>query len=179
MTLISELKKICKDISGNVLTIGLEFPTVEQVLEKNTNIKNSYSLDFNGKKRTRQQTTNGKGKTIFINKIRKVFKKKKIDFIICNFEDIGRFLRTFIKDSVYINKSKLYIYGYTKDIDLELLEKRYKRYNTKIEILEFENQILITIDNSNAKNNPFKDFGYYICDIGYSLINLIGDLLIS
>ena len=108
-----------------------------------------------------------------------MFKKKKIDFIICNFEDIGRFLRTFIKDSVYINKSKLYIYGYTKDIDLELLEKRYKRYNTKIEILEFENQILITIDNSNAKNNPFKDFGYYICDIGYSLINLIGDLLIS
>lgn len=179
MTLISELKKICKDFSGNILTIGLDFPTVEQVLEKNTNIKKSYSMTFNGKKRTKKYEKGSRGKIISIKKIRKIFKKKKIDYIICNIEDIEKFLRTFIKDSVYINKNKLYIYGYKKSIDLELLEKRYGRYNTKIEVLEFENQILIAIDNSESKNNKVKDFFYNISDLGYSLVNLIGDLLIS
>lgn len=179
MTLVSELKNICKSFSGNVLTIGLEFPTVEQVLDKNSNINKSYSMMFNGKKRCKRQEKGGRGKTVSIKKIRKIFKKKRLDYIICNIEDIDRFLRTFIRDSVYINKNKLYIYGNKKDIDLELIEKRYSRYNTKLEVLEFDKEILITIDNSEAKNNKFKDFFYNISDLGYSIVNIIGDLLIS
>lgn len=179
MTLISELKKICVNFSGNVLTIGLDFSTVENVLEKNNKIFNSYCMSFNGKKKTKKFENGRRGKTVSIKKIRKIFKKKRIDYIICNIEDINRFLRTFIKDSVYINKNMLYIYGPKKDIDLEMLEKRYGRYNTKIEVLEFEKEILITIDNSKSKNNIFKDFFYNISDLGYSLVNLIGDLLIS
>jgi len=109
MTLIGELKKICKDFSGNVLTIGLDFPTVVQVLEKNEKIKKSYSMTFNGKKRAKNYENGARGKTVSIKKIRKIFKKKKIDYIICNIEDVSKFLRTFIRDSVYINKTKLYI----------------------------------------------------------------------
>ena len=179
MTLISELKNICKSFSGNVLTIGLDFPTVDQVLEKNNNIKKNFIMSFNGKKHGKRYENGGRGKTVSIKKIRKIFKKKRIDYIVCNIEDVERFLRTFIRDSVYINKNKLYIYGNKKDIDLELLEKRYGRYNTKIEVLEFEKEILITIDNSESKNNRIKDFFYNLSDLGYSLINLIGDLLIS
>lgn len=179
MTLVGELKNICKEISGNVLTIGLEFPTVEQVLEKNDNIKVSYEMSFNGKKHGKNSKNGGKEKNISIKKIRKIFKKNKIDYIICNIEDVERFLRTFIRDSVYINKNKLYIYGNKKQMDLELLEKRYGRYNTKIEVLEFEKEVLITIDSSESKINKYKDFLYNISDLGYSLINLIGDLLIS
>ena len=123
MTLVGELKKIAKDISGNVLTIGLDFPTVEQVLEQNEKIVKSYSMNFNGKKRTKKYEQGQKGKTISIKKIRKIFKKKRIDYIICNIEDIEQFFRTFIRDSVYINKNKLYIYGNKNNIDLELLEK--------------------------------------------------------
>jgi len=179
MTLIGELKNLCKDFSGNVLTIGLEFPTVEQVLEKNDKILKSFSMNFNGKKRAKKYEKGKRGKLVSIKKIRKIFKKKKIDYIICNIEDIDRFLRTFIRDSVYINKNKLYIYGYKKNIDLVLLEKRYGRYDTTIEVLEFENQLLITIDNTKSKNHKIKDFFYNISDSGYWLINLIGDILIS
>jgi len=64
-------------------------------------------------------------------------------------------------------------------MDVELLEKRYGRYDTKIEILEIDNQILITIDNKKAKNHKFKDFVYNISDLGYSIVNIIGDVLIS
>lgn len=179
MTLIGELKNICKDLSGNVLTIGLEFPTVEKILEKNEKIKQSYSMNFNGKKLTKKYEKGKKGKIVSIKKIRKIFKKKKIDYIICNIEDIERFLRTFIRDSVYINKNKLYIYGNKNNIDLELLEKRYSRYNTTIEVLEIEHHFLVSIDNTKSKNNKIKDFFYNISDFWYWLINLIGDLLIS
>lgn len=180
MTLISDLKDICKEVSGNLLTIGLEFPTVEDVIEKNTKIKDYYSMSFNGKKRGKKTNNSGsKGKIVSIKKIRRIFKKKRINHIICNIEDINRFIRTFIRDSVYINKEKLYIYGNKSDIDTQLLEKRYNRYNTKIEIIEYDKEVLMIIDNTLAKNNKIKDFFYNISDLGYSLVNLIGDILIN
>ncbi len=179
MTLISDLKNISKEITGKVLVIGLENKTVEQVLDKNENIAELYTMNFNGKKKTKDKTRGRNGKTISIKKIRKIFKKKRIDYIICNIEDINRFLRTFIRDSVYINKTKLYIYGTKDNLDSELIEKRYKRYNTSITITEYNKELLIEIDNSNAYNNKIKDIFYNISDIGYSMINAIGDLLIN
>lgn len=179
MTLISDLKNICKKVNGKVLTIGLDYSTVEKVLDKNENITELFSMKFNGKKRTKKYEKGKRGKTISIKKIRKIFKKKRIDVIICNIEDIDRFLRTFIRDSVYINKNKLYIYGNKDVIDIELLEKRYKRYKTEVNITEYKKEILMEIDNSNAYNNKLKDILYNISDIGYNIVNSIGDLLIN
>lgn len=180
MTLINDLKNISKNIDGNIITIGLEYKTVINELDKNKQINNFYSMEFNGKKRSKNKEKNRKKrKTISIKKIRKIFKKKRIDYIICNSEDINRFLRTFIRDSVYINKKKLYIYGNKKNIDFELIEKRYKRYNTTINITEYDQYFLIEIDNTNAFNNFFKDLFYSIIDILYLIYNIIGDLLIS
>lgn len=179
MTLISDLKNISKNISGKVLVIGLENKTVLQVLDKNTKITELYTMKFNGKKKTKDKCSGKRGKTISIKKIRKVFKKKRIDYIICNIEDINKFLRTFIRDSVYINKTKLYIYGTKDNLDSELIEKRYKRYNTNIVITEYNKELLIEIDNSNAYNSKIKDMFYNISDIGYNIVSAIGDLLIS
>ena len=39
MTLINDLKKISKEVSGNVITIGLEYKTVLDELDKNEKIK--------------------------------------------------------------------------------------------------------------------------------------------
>lgn len=179
MTLISDLKNICKEANGKVLTIGLDYNSVEKTLDKNKNISELYTMKFNGKKRTKKYEKGKRGKTVSISKIRKIFKKKRIDIIICNIEDIERFLRTFIRDSVYINKNKLYIYGNKRVIDIELLEKRYKRYKTEINITEYDKEILIEIDNTNAYNNKLKDILYNISDMGYNVVNFIGDLLIN
>ena len=160
MTLINDLKNLCKEISGNVVTIGVDYKTVLDELDKNEK----------GKKRD---------KIVSIKKIRKIFKKKRIDYIICNIEDINRFLRTFIRDSVYINKEKLYIYGSKNNIDLELIEKRYNRYNVIINITEYDKDVLVEIDNTKAFNNVLKDMFYNIADILYSIYNAIGDLLIN
>lgn len=179
MTLISDLKNISKDVTGKVLVIGLENKTVEQILDKNKNIVELYTMNFNGKKKTKNKGKGKRAKTVSIKKIRKIFKKKRIDYMICNIVDINRFLRTFIRDSIYINKTKLYIYGNKDNLDVELIEKRYKRYNTKIIITEYDKDLLIEIDNTNAYNNKIKDMFYNISDIGYNIINVIGDMLIN
>lgn len=180
MTLINDLKKISKEVSGNVITIGLEYKTVLDELDKNEKIKELYSMQFNGKKKIKNKEKGKKrNKVVSIKKIRKIFKKKRIDYIICNIEDITRFLRTFIRDSVYINKSKLYIYGSKNNIDLELIEKRYNRYNVIINVTEYEKEVLVEIDNTKAFNKFFKDIFYNIIDILYSIYNIIGDLLIN
>lgn len=180
MTLINDLKNVCKEVSGNVVTIGVDYKTVLDELDKNEKIVNLYSMQFNGKKRSKKKEKGKKrDKIVSIKKIRKIFKKKRIDYIICNIEDINRFLRTFIRDSVYINKERLYIYGSKKNIDLELIEKRYNRYNVIINITEYDKDVLVEIDNTKAFNNVLKDMFYNIADIFYSIYNAIGDLLIN
>lgn len=180
MTLINDLKKICKDLNGNIITIGLENKTVVDELAKNSKINSLYSMEFNGKKRSKKHEKGSKkSKTVSIKKIRKIFKKKRIDYIVCNIKDVERFLRTFIKDSIYINKKKLYIYGDKNSFDIDIIEKRYKRYNVKINITEYHKEFLVEIDTTNAYNNFFKDSFYSIIDILCSIYNVIGDLLIS
>ncbi len=180
MTLINDLKNVCKEISGNVITIGVDYKTVLDELDKNEKIDNLYSMQFKGRKKSKKKEKSKKrDKIVSIKKIRKIFKKKRIDYIICNIEDINRFLRTFIRDSVYINKEKLYIYGSKNNIDLELIEKRYNRYNVIINVTEYDKEVLVEIDNTKAFNNSFKDIFYNIADILYSIYNTIGDLLIN
>lgn len=180
MTLINDLKNVCKEISGNVITIGVDYKTVLDELDKNEKIVNLYSMQFKGRKKSKKKEKSKKrDKIVSIKKIRKIFKKKRIDYIICNIEDINRFLRTFIRDSVYINKEKLYIYGSKNNIDLELIEKRYNRYNVIINVTEYDKEVLVEIDNTKAFNHAFKDIFYNIADILYSIYNTIGDLLIN
>ena len=57
MTLISDLKKIASEITGNFISIGLSFPTVEAILDENTNIVNGYIFEFDGKKKSKSKMT--------------------------------------------------------------------------------------------------------------------------
>ena len=180
MTLISDLKNIGKSISGNVITIGLDFKTVEDAINKNKNINNLYIMNFNGKKKVKsKEKGRRRGKTVSIKKIRRIFKKKRIDYIICNIEDVSKFLRSFIRNSIYINKNKLYIYGNKDNMDVQILEKRYKRYTSKITITEYGKDILLEIDNDSAYNIWFKDIVYNIIDLFYDIIDFIGNVLVS
>ena len=115
-------------------------------------------------------------KTININKLRKKYKKKKIDYIICDYNIISPYMRKFVKNSVYINKNKLYFYG---NIDTELIKNMYGRYDTKINIKEYKKNYIVEIDNTNSKNNFIKDLYYSIKDTMTYLIEVIGDILMG
>ncbi|MBP3920246.1 MAG: hypothetical protein J6D28_01645 [Bacilli bacterium] len=174
---MKKIYEITKCLSGNVLGIGVD-AKISKILKENDlvlncNLLNSDAPGENEKSKKKYL------KKIKIKKIRKVFKKKKIDFIICNVIEIKKNLKTFIKDSVYINKKILYIYGITDtDLKTELI-KKYSRYNTKIEIINDNNDIILKIDNSNAKTNKIKDITYLIIDTLINMINIISDILLN
>ena len=88
-------------------------------------------------------------------------------------------MRFFVSDSVYINKGKLYIYGKKDKFTIDDIKSYYGRYNTKVEIKEYDNDFLIIIDNTNSKNNYFKDKMYKFKDTIIYYINVIGDILIG
>lgn len=165
-----ELNNIINSFDGKVLAINISSDLASK-LEQNNNIIQCYMMDSSiGKGKGK------KGKTIKIKKIGKKFKKKKIDYIICEYEGIKKYLNTFIKDSVYINSNKLYFYG---NVDIDLIKKRYGRYDTDIVIKQYKDNYIVCIDNSKSKNNFIKDLCYRIMDNTNSLIEYIGDILMG
>lgn len=168
----SELARIIKQFNGNVLGIGLDDKLVKEI-GKNNCIKecNLLSNVKSGKGFKKKKVKN----EISIYKIRKYFKKKSVDFVICNYDSINKYLKTFVKDSIYINSFKIYYYGN----DLDDVIKKYQRYNTKIEVIKKKNYTIIEIDTSLAKNNIFKELIYSIIDFTSYVIELIGDVLMS
>ena len=166
---MNKLKNIIKNLEGNVLGIGLNENLISAI-EKNNRIIECNLLNSCAKGKFKKSFFN---KTIKIKKIRKIFKKKKVDYIICNYDEINNYFNTFIKDSIYINKNKLYFYG---NIDVNLLKLKYGRYNTKINLID---KNIIEIDNSLAKNNFLKDNYYRFIDYKNHLVEIIGDILMN
>ena len=162
----NELKKI----KGTVLGIGLS-EKEQMILEKNKDVVECYLLDSNKKGTSKGKV---KTKTINIRKIRKKFRKKSFDYVIANFEELRPYLRSFVKNSIYLNRGKLYYFNIS-DFELEELEDRYVRYNAKVEI----KKDWVIIDNSNSKTNIFKNIFYYFCDLVYDVIDLIGRMLVN
>lgn len=169
---------IAKCVSGNVLGIGVD-ENISEILEQNELVLNCNLLDSYTKETNTNTNKKKKLKKIRIKKIRKIFKKKKVDFIICNIDTINKHLKTFIKDSIYINKDMLYIYN-IKDEELKQdLIKKYKRYTKNIEEIKDKKNIILKIDNKNSKTNIFKDLFYIIIDTFMQIINVISDLLLN
>ena len=168
---------IAKCLSGNVLGIGVD-EKITNILDTNERIIECNLLDSINT--SSKKNKNGqKIKKISIKKIRKIFKKKRVDYVICNIESVKKYLKTFIKDSIYINKDMLYIYGIKdKDLKDELIHK-YKRYNVEIEEIKDNDTYILKIDNKKSKTNILKDIIYLIIDTIVNLLNAISDLLLN
>lgn len=181
MTLVNSLKNICKDAKGTFVSIGLNYPTVESVIEKNKNITNGYMFVFNGKKITKsdKKTLFRGRKKVSIKKLRKAFVKKSVASFLCNYEDIKKYMRYFVKDSVYINNGKLYIYGKIDEYVLDDIKEYYGRYKTSIDIEVYGDSFLVIIDNKLSKNNWLSDKKYFIIDSVRQFINFISDILVG
>ena len=170
---------IIKKIEGNVIGVGLDSILLNG-FDKNNHV-NVYTIDRakTGITSTKsKKRTTSSGRTINIKKLYKYFKKDSIDYIIGDIEEVNDYLKYFIRDSIYLNRSKLYLYG-NKNIDIELLEKRYKRYKVNIEIKKFKDSYLLIIDTSNKKTNFIKNKLYFISDTLYNIVEFISNVLVS
>lgn len=177
--MFKRLEEIIKNIDGNVLVIGLDDNLLSK-FDKNNKV-NLYSISSKKSEnifgKSKIKIAN-KGKKINIKRLRKYINKKSTKYIICNMDEMKDYYKYFIRDSIYLNNNTIYIYS-TKDIDKEFIISKYKRYNVKIECIEYKSGYIITIDNAKGKNNFIKDKIYFIKDTFYNMAELIGNILIS
>ena len=167
-----------KNMEGNVLAIGIDDKLINAI-KKNKNI-NAFEINkserfslFQKKKRRLESN----GKSINIKKLHKYFKKGSINYIIVDYEQILKHYKYVFKDSIYLSKGKLYFYM-PKDIDSDYINK-YKRYNSKINIKEYDNTKLVIIDNGEAKTSKVKNIIYLFSDTMTNLIDFISNILVG
>ena len=173
-----QILEIIENLKGSLLGIGLSDENILDAIEDNENIKTCYllnNLSLTGKRFS--ITKHGKNKKINIKKIKKQFKKKSLDNIICNFNIIKQFYRSFVPNSIYLCNKTIYIYGSKED--LKQLKNKYQRYTKNIELNKYDENYLLKINTQNTKNHFFKDLLYKIKDFGSDAANLITDLLIN
>lgn len=177
--MFNKINDIVKSIKGNVLLIEVDDKLINY-FDKNNEV-NLYSIskDKNPKiiKKTNKMISNN-GKSINIKKLKKYFKYKSIDYLIINMDEVIDYYKYIIKDTISINNNKIYIYSSNK-IDKNFIIERYNRYNTLINIFEYKNGYLISINNNDTKYNFFKNKIYFIKDTLYNLAELIGNILAS
>ena len=82
---------ITKCLSGNVLGIGVD-ENITEIIKENDLITNCNLLNSSTKGKTSSNKKQKKEKQIRIKKLRKVFKKKKIDYTLCNIEEVKKYL---------------------------------------------------------------------------------------
>lgn len=169
-----ELVKIIKNLKGNLLGIGIESESVISAISKNENITMCFLLESKTKA-GKKLFFRGRRKKVNIKKLKKAFKKKKTDTILCNYKYIQKFMKNFVPGSIYINSDKLYIYGDMTKEEIEEIKDKYSRYTKEIEISGH----LIIINNKNSKNNFFKDKGYIIKDTIDIILDFITNVLIN
>ncbi len=173
-----KLLQIVKKAKGSFLNIGLTDNQLLDAIEQNDNIDTCYLLS-NASLTGKKFNVIGfhRNKKINIKKIRKYFKKKSLDTVMCNYEIIKQFRRSFVPNSVYINKEMLYIYG-NKD-ELEEISSKYKRYTSDIELIKTKDKYILKVNNKNTKNNFFKDNFYKTKDFISDSLDFITELLIN
>lgn len=171
---MKKLEDILESLKGSVLGIGIDESLLD-IISENENIHTCYIMTDKTQNKNFNYFGKGRNKKINIKKIRKVFKKKKIDYIICNYNVIKPFIRRFISNSIYINKEKLYIYGNKKD--LKELESKYKRYTNDVKLEDNKDMSILIINNKNVKTNFFKDKKYIIKDAFESGLDILTNFL--
>ncbi len=164
------MKEKIKNIKGNLLLISNDEELID-IASKNKNIDESYTLSSINKSKNQKKLKLG-NKKIQINKIKRYFNKKSIDYIIVDFKLIKDFLPKFVKNSVYLNRGFLYFYNLEKENEIV---KKYQRYKAEIK----ENKEYIEINNKNTKNNIIKDNYYIFKDKSDKILDKLSDLLTS
>lgn len=162
--MMKKIKEILKLAHGDVLAIGLS-EEEEEFLSNNKNITDIATLHNKAMISKKVKTKiKSKEKTVSIKKLRKKFRKNRIDTTVCNLNEVEMYLKYIIKDMIYFTKDNIYLYFDENDELKEKVEERFKRYNVDIKIEKKENLIFFKIDIHDKKKNKVKDIIYFIKD---------------
>lgn len=171
------LIKQLKMVKGEVVCIGLEDEKLLKILTTNEQIKDIYmltSLEAKPKGFFKHQTTK-----ISPIKMRKKFKKKRINCCLINIEHVATKMNSFVGNSIYITNQKLIFFGPKKVYDLDKLVKRYQHYEVKVEAFSFDQYFIYVIDVSQASPQVCKTYLYRLNYMIHDLGEFIANFLVS
>ena len=177
-----------KKLDGSVLIIGYdEESSFSRIFKNNKNITDVYLLNNtsetlfgkNSKRKKASNNINPKRKRISITKLAKELKKINIDYLVCKFDTIKPFFRSFIKNSILVGKKKVYLFLDNDDMDPKEIELRYKRFGLNVNVTNHKNEYLYEIEINNYKYPFIKGLLYNIRDLGYDLVEYIANILIG
>lgn len=169
----NDLKLLCKQTKGRVVTFGLEEKYIK-FLEKNKDIVTLDTLNSFSKNKKKLK---GISKNIPIKKIRKYFKKKKIDTIFYQVDYMKPYLLQLPKEIICIGKKDLYLIGSKEEIENTL--PKFERYTSCSKIDEYQDKSIAHFIITNVKNNKIKELIYYIIDITLNITDVLQDFLIN
>ncbi len=152
--MLETLKKITKKLTGNLLIIGSIDNSVINLILNNLKIIESDWLVNN-----KTEGSKGESKLIYLKNMQKTFKKKNIDIIIVNYNDVKKSLKDFIINSKEIANKKIYLFS--DKIDSEFIIKSYSYFNCFVKVLNKKNGILLEINCLNKKKYSLKFHIYY------------------
>lgn len=171
MKLINYLSKTINELEGSLIGIGIEEEKLINKIDKNDKILVCNLLNsFN-----KSSTEKGRIKKISIRKLRKKFKKRKNDYIICNINSVERFTTKFVYDSIYICKNEIIVYSKEKDYIFENIIRRYGRYSV-IDEITCEDGIAYKI-KIIKKTNKINEKFYTFIDGLITIVDIITELL--
>ena len=178
---MNKLEKILldsiKEMNGFVLAFGSLEDKLINAIEKNKNI---FEFTLLGDYIKGESGIKGKkSKKLPYRKIRNKFKKKNVEHIIAHYEELGKYRRKFIIDSLYLANKSIDIFIMDKDIDINVIINRYQRYQQNCELIKCRDGFVLKITKNDYKKNKFRDILYLFIDFVVDGINFVGDLFIS
>lgn len=167
-----------KEMHGFILGFGNLDEKIIKSIDKNNKI-NEFILLSDTYTKSTGKSKSKRTKKIAYRKIRNRFKKKNVTNIIASYEELEKYQRRFISDSLFLAKDNIYLFIKNKDIDADIIKKRYERYHQECEMIPCRDGIIVKITKKNYKANKAKDTLYLCMNFMSDVMNFIGDLFVS
>lgn len=165
-----------KNMQGSVLGFGNISQKIIDSIDKNNNI-----LEFtllSGDSGIKVEKDGFSSKKIPYHKIYKKFRKKNITSIIASYDELAKYKRRFISDSLCLAKQNVIVFIKNEDIDVDVIKKRYDRYHQNCEIINCRDGVVFIITKEKYKKNKLRDKLYLFINCIEDVINFIGDLFV-
>jgi len=172
------MKRLLDDIktfTGKVTLIAVNDNKIKKNLVKNNKID---IFELNRPERgklfsKKRKLKSSSGKKVSIKKFRKIFKKKSVDYLVIDLNNVFDYYKYMASNSIYICSKKIYIYGNSDYLTAKDVAKKFRRYTKNIESIQIDNDYLVIVDCTNTKYRYFKEKFYLVID---SFLN-IGDMI--
>lgn len=121
-----------KKIKGIVLGINIEEQQIKKAIYQNEKIYKCDLLESVKKETKNTQEKENHQKTVQIKKLKKVYHENKVDYLLCNINNIEKYIPYIWKDAFSITKKEICFYGILEKEEKQNFLEKCQRYKGEI-----------------------------------------------